>query len=259
MAVKNQKFTDISEEDKTDEKYGFDENKKIVRLKDKGDPKQRAKKFRIGAAILWILALFFEVVGILRLVDVINWIPSLSETTFLIIALVLDFICVVLGSYFWKKANHIDPASEKDKIKFWLWNNLGLIIAVVAFLPIIIFVLANKDLDKKSKTIVTVVAVVLLAIAGLASYDWNPISSEQLAKAESEAEAVAVERNKDGKAIVYWAPVSGKKYHVKKDCGALKNAKEVTAGTVRQAFEKKLTDPCRRCIPELKDNHDHEE
>jgi hypothetical protein len=38
-------------------------------------------------------------------------------------------------------------------------------LSVLAFLPIIIFVLADKDLDKKSKSIVTTVAVVALAIA----------------------------------------------------------------------------------------------
>lgn len=251
MAVKNQKFTDISKEDNSKERYGFDKDRKIVKLEDKGDPKPRAKKFRILAVLLWVLAIFFEVIGILRLVDVINWLPKLSEVTFLIIALILDFICVVIASYFWKKSNRIDPASEKNKTKFWLWNNLGVILSVVAFLPIIIFVLTNKDLDKKDKTIVTIIAVVLLAIAGLSSYDFNPISAEQLAKAEAEVNAVST----DG--YVYWAPVAGKKYHVDKDCPALKNAKEITKGTVRQAFEKKLTDPCRRCIPEL-DDHDHE-
>jgi hypothetical protein len=54
----------------------------------------------------------------------------------------------------WKKANHIDPASEKNKAKFWLWNNLGTILSVLAFLPIIILVFTNKDLDKKSKGLV---------------------------------------------------------------------------------------------------------
>ncbi|MBQ2600179.1 hypothetical protein II582_02185 [bacterium] len=65
----------------------------------------------------------------------------------------------------WKKANHIDPASEKNKAKFWLWNNLGTILSVVAFLPIIILVFTNKDLDKKSKSLVGGVAIAALVIA----------------------------------------------------------------------------------------------
>ena len=243
---------------KTEERYGFDENKKIVRLEDKGEPKPRATKYRVGAVVLWLAAIFFEVLGILRLLGKLNWFPNWSTVAFVIVALVLDLICVVCASLLWKRSNRIDPASEKYPVKFWLHNNLGLILSVVAFLPIIIFILTNKDLDKKDKTILTTIAVIFLAIAGLTGYEWNPISAEQLAKAEAEAQAVAVETDANGNAIVFWAPKSGQKYHVKKDCPALKIADEVTSGTVKQAFEKKLTDPCRRCIPELDDHSDHD-
>jgi uncharacterized BrkB/YihY/UPF0761 family membrane protein len=77
----------------------------------------------------------------------------------------LDLLFFIPGSLLWKKANHIDPVSEQNKVKFWVWNNLGTILSVLAFLPIIIFVLTDKKLDKKSKNLVTVVAVVALAIA----------------------------------------------------------------------------------------------
>ena len=36
----------------------------------------------------------------------------------------------------------------------------------------------DKDLDKRSKGLVGGIAIVALAIAGLASYDWNPVSME---------------------------------------------------------------------------------
>jgi hypothetical protein len=49
---------------------------------------------------------------------------------------------------------------------------------VIAFLPIIILIFTDKDLDKKSKGIVGTIAIVALAIAGLSSYDWNPVSME---------------------------------------------------------------------------------
>jgi hypothetical protein len=39
-------------------------------------------------------------------------------------------------------------------------------------------IFTDKDLDKKSKGIVGTVAIVALAIAGLTSYDWNPVSME---------------------------------------------------------------------------------
>jgi hypothetical protein len=48
---------------------------------------------------------------------------------------------------------------------------------------------------------------------------------------------------------VYWAEHS-KKYHVDQDCPAFSNSEVVYEGTVADAFERGLTDPCRRCIPE---------
>ena len=246
MATKK-KIVDITkEEKKSSEKFGKDSHGKIIKLEDKGDNKERGKKYRIFAILLWIVAIIFEVIGILRLSGVINWFSNLSVVTFLIICIVLDLLFFVPGSLLWKKANHIDPFSEKDKTKFWMLNNLGTILSVLAFLPIIIAVLTNKDLDKKDKTIVTVVAAIALLIAGVSSYDFNPISSEQLEHAEKEV------MNVSGGNTVYWAPHS-KKYHVDPDCPAFSQSETVYEGTVKQAFEKGLTDPCRRCIPELED------
>ena len=164
---------------------------------------------------------------------------------FLIICIVLDLIFVIIGSLLWKKANHIDPASEKNKTKFWLWNNLGTILSIIAFLPLIILIFTNKDLDKKSKSIVGVVAIAALAIAGLSSYERNPVSMEWLERAEQEVLQVSPS------GTVYWAEHS-KKYHVDKDCPAFSNSKTVYEGSVKDAYERWLTDPCRRCIPEYK-------
>ena len=244
--AKNKKIVDITkEEKKTKERYGTNSKGKIVKLKDNNDSKERAFKARIIAIILWCVAIIFEIIGILRLCGVINLLSNLSITVFLIICIILDLLFFIPGSLFWKKANHIEPASEKNKTKFWIINNLGTILSVLAFLPIIIVVLTNKDLDKKSKTIVTSVAAIALIIAGISSYDFNPISKEQLEKAEKEVVNVS------GGKTVYWAPHS-KKYHVDPDCPAFSQSETVFEGTVKQAFEKGLTDPCRRCIPELK-------
>lgn len=246
--VKTKKVVDITKDDeKSNERYGKDSSGKIIKLEDKGDYKERAKKFRIFAVVFWIIAIFFEVIGILRLNNIIQLFSNMNISTFLIICIILDLVFFIPGSLFWKKANHIDPASEKDKTKFWMINNLGTILSVLAFLPIIIFVLTNKDLDKKSKNIVTIVAVVALLIAGVTSYDFNPVSKEQLEKAEKEV------LNVSEKGVVYWAPHS-KKYHVDPDCPAFSQSETIYEGTVKQAFEHNLTDPCRRCIPELKDD-----
>lgn len=253
MAKKKEIVNITKESEKTNEKYGKDSHGKIVKLEDKGDSKKRATTRRILAIILWLIAIFFEVVGILRLNGNINWFSNLDVTTFLIICIVLDLAFFIPGSLLWKKANHIDPASEKNKTKFWIINNLGTILSVIAFLPIIIVVLTNKDLDKKSKTIVTVVAALALVIAGVSSYDFNPVSQEQLDRAEQEV------LNVSGGNTVYWAPHS-KKYHVDPDCPAFSQSETVYEGTVKQAYERGLTEPCRRCIPELDDvDHNHEE
>ena len=252
MAKKNKKIVNITEEDKKSKsKYGTNSKGKIIKLEDKNDSKERAFKSRVIAICLWCVAFIFEIIGILRLYNVINWFSNINVTTFLIICIILDLLFFIPGSLFWKKANHIDPASESNKAAFWTINNLGTILSVLAFLPIIIVVLTNKDLDKKSKTIVTAVAAIALIIAGVSSYDFNPISKEQLEKAEKEVISAS------GNKTVYWAPHS-KKYHVDPDCPAFSQSETVFEGTVKQAFEKGLTDPCRRCIPELKEDKENE-
>ena len=203
-------------------------------------PVGNATGLRVGAIILWVVALIFEILALLAVLGKlhITFIPTLWQ---LIIFLVLDLICVIIGSQLWKKANHIKPASEKNKVKFWLWNNMGVIVCVICFLPIIIVMLTNKDLDKKTKAIAVVVAIVALLIGGVSSYDWNPVSQEQLTAAE---EALGDEN-------VYWAPF-GKVYHTHEDCGALNHTDTLTVGTVEQAIAANKTRLCSFCAS--KDN-----
>ena len=88
-------------------------------------PVGNATGYRIGAIILWVLALVCEVVAIFTLFGKIT-ISFMNTLTFLIILIVLDLVFLVIGSQLWKKANHINPASKKNPTKFWLWNNMGL-------------------------------------------------------------------------------------------------------------------------------------
>ena len=154
-------------------------------------------------------------------------------------------------SQFWKKANHIDPASEKNKLKFWLWNNLGSIVSVIAFLPLILIIFTDKKMDKKTKTIAGIVAIVALLIGGLASYDWNPISTEQLEAARAEIIANGnYDTNDKGEPVVYWVKNS-KKYHINKECSAINRSNstgDIYRGTIDAAYQKGLTEPCRICI-----------
>ena len=239
-----------SEKSENGETYGKDKHGKIIKIEQTWDPKKRATTKRIWAIVCWVIAIAFEVIGILRLTDVINWFSGLDPLWFLIICIALDLIFVVIGSQLWKKANHIDPASEKNKIKFWLWNNLGTIVSIIAFLPLIVLIFSDKKLDKKSKWILGGIAIAALAIAGLTSYDWNPVSMEWLEQAQKEVLQVSPS------GTVYWAPNS-KKYHVDQECPAFSRSETVYEGTVADAYERWLTDPCRRCIPEYHEE-DHE-
>ena len=248
--AKEKKYVKVeSKEAEDNEVYGKDRHGKIIKIEQTGDPHKRATTKRIWAIVCWIIAIAFEVIGILKLTDVINWFSGLELSTFLIICIVLDLIFVIIGSLLWKKANHIDPASEENNTKFWLWNNLWVILSVIAFLPLIILVFTDKDLDKKSKKLIGGIAIVALVIAGFSSYDYNPVSSEQLERAEKEVLQVSPS------GTVYWATYS-KKYHVDKDCPAFSNSETVYEGSVRDAYERWLTDPCRRCIPEYHEDED---
>lgn len=194
-----------------------------------------ATGLRIGAIALWVAAIVFEVLAVLILFGKITltFIPTLAQ---IIIALVLDLVCVSVGSTLWKKANRIDPASESNKVKFWLWNNMGLIVTAFAFIPFVILSLTNKNADKKTKTIAAVVAVIALLIGGLVSYDWNPISAEE--------KDAAIETL--GDTDVYWSPF-GTVYHTDPDCGHLNHSDSLTVGTVQQAIEANRTRLCKTC------------
>ena len=234
------------------EKVALNKEGKIVDAKEVlAIPKEGAKPRRIFAVILWILAIACEAVGILNIFKKITLPDCLSQLTWLIILIVADLIFLVIGSMLWKKANHIDPASEKNKTKFWLWNNLGSIVAVIAFLPLIIVIFTSKDLDGRTKKIAGIVAVVALLIGGIASYDFNPVSSEQLEAARAEILANGnYDTNDKGEPIVYWLEHSTK-YHINKECQHINRkgtSDEIKYGTIDAAFQNGLTEPCRTCI-----------
>ena len=198
-------------------------------------PVGNAGGLRAGAVILWVVAIVFEILAVLVLFGKINitFMPQLWQ---LIAFIVLDLICVIIGSQLWKKANHIKPASKQNALKFWLWNNMGVIVSCFAFVPIIILMLTNKDLDKKTKTIAVIAAVVALLIGGAASIDYNPVSQEELTAAEAAL----------GDTVVYWSPF-GKVYHTHDDCSALNVSESLTYGTVDQAIAENRTRLCKFC------------
>lgn len=191
--------------------------------------------YRIGAVISWLFAFAFELFAVLFLFEKIKW-TFLPMLAFVIIALVLDLACVIVGSLLWKKANRIDPASEQNKLKFWLWNNMGVIVCAFAFIPFVILALTNKNADKKTKTVAVIVAIVACLIGGLCSYDWNPVSQEQ------KADAIEAFGDND----VFWTK-AGTVYHLSEECSHLNHSEELIVGTVEQAIEANKTRLCKTC------------
>ena len=195
---------------------------------------------RIGAVVLWLLAIVCEVFAIMAIMQ--YFIPpfGMSPLVFLIIMIVLDLAFAILAAQLWKKANHIKPMNEKrGKFLFYLWNELGVIMACVCFIPLIILLLKNDKLDKKTKTIAAIVAVVALLITGVASADFHPITAEQ--KEEAEAQITS---------DVYWTQF-GHKYHLNADeengCPHIRNSSTIFKGSVTEAIESGRTAICSYC------------
>jgi len=207
------------------------------------ESKGKAKTFRILAIISWIIAIGFEVLAILELRK------APINTTLLIIFIVADLIFAVTGSLLWKKSNRLDPASEKDKVRFFIQNQLGMIIAIIAFLPLVILIFTNKNMSGKQKGLVGAIAVVALLIAGVTGIDFNPPSQEQYLEQTQQVEAL-----NDGLNYVYWTK-SGHSYHIFSDCSYINTDRtdEIFEGTVAQARElKNITDLCDRCANRAK-------
>jgi len=206
------------------------------------ESKGKAKSSRLLAIISWIVAIGFEVGAILFLKK------TPINTTWLIVLIVADLIFAVIGNLLWKKANRFDPASEKDKFKFFVQNQLGAIIAVIAFLPLVILIFTNKDLKGKQKGLVGAIAVVALLIAGVTGIDFNPPSQEQYAAQTQKVEELT------GANLVYWTK-SGTHYHLYSDCPYIntKKTNEIFEGTVAKARElKNITEICSFCENRVK-------
>jgi hypothetical protein len=202
------------------------------------ESRAKAKTFRIFAIISWLVAIGFEIFAILLLRK------APVNTTYLIVLIVADLIFAVIGSLLWKKSNRLDPASEKDKTKFFIQNQLGLIISIIAFLPLVILIFTNKNLSGKQKGIVGSIAVVALLIAGVLGIDFNPPSQEQYIEQTKQVESL-----NNGVNLVYWTK-SGTSYHLYQDCSYINTDRtdEIFEGTVAQARElKNITDLCDRC------------
>lgn len=190
------------------------------------EAKKQATQYRIIAGVLWALAIVCELVAIF-------WVLQQSEIN-LILLIVLILVTgglAIGGSLLWKKANRLDPASEKDKVRYWVQNQLGAIITIIAFLPLIVLILANKDLSGKEKGIAAGIAGVVLVIAALIGYDFDPPSSEQY---DEQTQLIV---HYTGEDLVFWTR-SGSVYHLCAEASAVNRESadnQIYSGTVAQA------------------------
>jgi hypothetical protein len=229
-----------------------------------------AKRLRIFAMLAWIVAIGGEVAGIILLYR--NTFDQ-GNLPLLIGILVGIAIFAIAGSLMWKAANKHDPARKSDKAKFFFQNQLGAIITLIAFLPLIVLIFMDKDMDPKNKKIAGGVGVVLAVIATLMGVSYNPPSVEQYtqdmnacaaqikanqpstacspevaAQAKDIAEDSATVVEASGQDVVYWiAPEKGAKrsstphvFHLCKDVSPLRG-KVVNSGSVTQAYAENAT------------------
>lgn len=144
----------------------------------------------------WVIAIAAQIFAILKLIsnDTLVW---------SIVTIVVILALSITGSMLWKKANKLDPASEKDKVRFFVQNQLGAIMGVLAFLPLVILIFMNKDTDGKTKGIAGAVAIVALLVAGISGVDFNPSSVEKYTKEINEQTTTLKDLNYDND-NVYW-------------------------------------------------------
>ena len=236
-----------------------------------------AKRLRLFAALSWIVAIGTEVAGIVLLRQHKF---DHGNLPLLIGLLVVIAIFAIAGSLMWKAANKHDPASKADTARFFFQNQLGAIITIIAFLPLIALIFLDKDMDPKNKKIAGGVGVVLALIATAVGIDFKPPSTEQYTQdmnkcateiktgqpttdcspeVAEQAKAIAADSatvadatksaaNPNGLDVVYWiAPENGAKksttphvFHICQGVSPLRG-KTVNKGSVTEAYGENAT------------------
>jgi len=239
--------------------------------------KSSAKRLRLFAALSWIVAIGTEVAGIVMLRQHKFDHGNLPLLIGLLVAIA---IFAIAGSLMWKTANKHDPASKAETVKFFVQNQLGAIITIIAFLPLVVLIFMDKDMDPKNKKIAGGIGVVLAAAATLIGIDFNPPSVEQYTQdmnkcaaeikanqptkdcspevaeqaqaiardSSTVAEATKSAANPNGLDVVYWiAPENGAKksatphvFHICQGVSPLRG-KAVNKGSVTEAYAENAT------------------
>ncbi|MCC0021767.1 MAG: hypothetical protein H6888_11930 [Nitratireductor sp.] len=200
------------------------------------EAKAQAKSKRLIALGLWLVAIILEAVAILWVLR-----PSFDELVAsqgfpqwrwwtLIGFVVVIGLLAIAGSLLWKQANRLDPASRKEPVRFFIQNQLGAFIALLAFLPLIAMIFLNKDMDSKQKGIAGAAAIIVALAATAMGIDFKPMSQEQLA-VESQVVTQLV-----GQDLVWWS-AGGNVVHLCQGVSDLQNVTtQVSSGPVADAL-----------------------
>lgn len=234
--------------------------------------KSKAKSLRLYAALCWLVAIGTEIAGIVMLKQGKF---QHGNMALLIGLLVVIAAFAIGGSLMWKAANKHDPASRADGARFFFQNQLGAIITVIAFLPLLVLIFMDKDMDPKNKKIAGGVGVALALLATVVGIDFKPPSVEQYSEdmnkcaeqiktgqpatacspevaqqaqdivrdSKAVEEATKSAANPNGVNRVYWiAPEGGAKksphelvFHLCPEVSTLRD-KTVNSGTVTEAY-----------------------
>ncbi|BCG83113.1 hypothetical protein [Mesorhizobium sp. 113-3-3] len=234
--------------------------------------KSGATRLRLFAVLSWVVAIGGEIAGIVLLY---RHKFDQGNLPLLIGILIGIAIFAIAGSLLWKAANRQDPARESEPFKFFVQNQLGAIITLIAFLPLVLLILNDKSMDPKSKKIAGGVGAVLAVLATLIGVSYQPPSVEQYTQdmnacasqikagqpttacspeVAAQAQAIATDSttvaaatkdsaHPNGQDIVYWiAPENGaaksETEHVFHLCAAVSPLKDktVNSGTVTEAY-----------------------
>ena len=200
------------------------------------EAKAQSTQKRVIAIVLWAIAIALELAAIIWLLrpsfDELaanNGFPQWRWWTLLAFIVVMGVLSIV-GSKLWQQANRLDPASNKEPVKFFVQNQLGAIIALIAFLPLIVIVFMNKDMDSKQKGIAGGIGIAVALLAVFMGIDFKPLSQEQ-AVVESQ-----VVTQLTGQDLVWWS-AGGGVMHLCEDVSALRNVTTaISSGTTAEAF-----------------------